>query len=112
MPYILDIQKELLVPKWLLHTIRLKKETLKISKTLLRSLNNEIVHDKIVGWGGGHANGDADVLIGKTAVISSLLNPTVLLGKDTYLLVLLFYCCEPDSETLIFTPITNLRYGT
>ena len=35
--------------------------------------------------------GDADVLIVKTAVDSAMTHPTVLVGSDTYLLVLL--CC-------------------
>jgi hypothetical protein len=50
------------------------------------------------------ALGDADVLIADTAVESSLSSPTVLLGEDTDLLVLLLYHCQSESETLIFRP--------
>lgn len=38
-----------------------------------------------------HASADADVLIAKTAVESSILHPTILLGEDTDLLFLLLY---------------------
>lgn len=60
------------------------------------------MHDK--GIETKHAPGDADVLIVDTVVESWLLSPTVLLGEDTDVLVLLLYYCQSESETLIFRP--------
>lgn len=44
------------------------------------------------------------VLIAKTAVESSTLHPTILLGEDTDLLVLLLYYYSFGSKNLIFKP--------
>ncbi|VDI69502.1 Hypothetical predicted protein [Mytilus galloprovincialis] len=51
-----------------------------------------------------HASADADVLIAKTAVESSISHPTILLGEDTDLLVLLLYYYNFGSKNLIFKP--------
>lgn len=51
-----------------------------------------------------HASADADVLIAKTAIQSSIGKPTILLGEDTDLLVLLLYFLESESNELIFKP--------
>ncbi|CAC5426498.1 unnamed protein product [Mytilus coruscus] len=49
-----------------------------------------------------HADADADVLIALTAIESSKTKPTVLLGEDTDLLVLLLYHPDVTSNLLIF----------
>ena len=51
-----------------------------------------------------HANGDADLLIVKTAVESARTNTTVLVGDDTDLLVLLCYQASKDGCDLYFRP--------
>ena len=51
-----------------------------------------------------HANGDADLLIVKTAVASARTNNTVLVGDDTDLLVLLCYHASKDGFDLYFRP--------
>ena len=51
-----------------------------------------------------HAEGDADVLIVKTAVESARERNTVLLGDDTDLLVLLCFYARSDSFDLYFKP--------
>ena len=51
-----------------------------------------------------HAEGDADVLIVKTAVVSARERNTVLLGDDTDLLVLLCFYTRSDSFDLYFKP--------
>ena len=48
--------------------------------------------------------GDADVLIVKTAVDSAMTHPTVLVGSDTYLLVLLCCLTKADGDDLYFRP--------
>ena len=48
--------------------------------------------------------GDADVLIVKTAVDSAMTHPTVLAGSDTYLLVLLCCLTKADGNDLYFRP--------
>ena len=50
------------------------------------------------------AEGDADVLIVKTAVESATERPTVLVGNDTDLIVLLCYLTQPDRYDLYFRP--------
>ncbi|KAK3728718.1 hypothetical protein QZH41_009783 [Actinostola sp. cb2023] len=50
------------------------------------------------------AEGDADVLIVKTAVESATERPTVLVGDDTDLIVLLCYLTRPDLYDLYFRP--------
>ena len=50
------------------------------------------------------ANGDADLLIVKTAVESARTNTTVLVGDDTDLLVLLCYLASKDGCDLYFRP--------
>ena len=50
------------------------------------------------------AEGDADVLIVKTAVDSAVTHPTVLVGDDTDLLVLLCYHTKVDGSDLYFRP--------
>ena len=51
-----------------------------------------------------HAEGDADVLIVKTAVESARERNTVLVGDDTDLLVLLCFYTRSDSFDLYFKP--------
>ena len=51
-----------------------------------------------------HANGDADLLIVKTAVESARTDTTVLVGDDTDLLVLLCYHASKDGCDLYFRP--------
>lgn len=51
-----------------------------------------------------HADGDADVLIVKTAVESARERTTVLVGDDTDLLVLLCFYTHPDGYDLFFKP--------
>ncbi|XP_068675446.1 uncharacterized protein [Montipora foliosa] len=51
-----------------------------------------------------HANGDADLLIVKTAVESARTSTTVLVGDDTDLLVLLCYHASNDGYDLYFRP--------
>lgn len=51
-----------------------------------------------------HANGDADLLIVKTAVESARSRPTILVGDDTDLLILLLFYAEFDSHSLFFIP--------
>ena len=55
--------------------------------------------------------GDADVLIVKTAVDSAMTHPTVLVGSDTYLLVLLCCLTKADGNDLYFRaePEANSR---
>ena len=50
------------------------------------------------------AEGDADVLIVKTAFNSAVTNPTVLAGDDTDLLVLHCYHTKADGNDLNFRP--------
>ena len=50
------------------------------------------------------AEGDADVLIVKTAVDSAVTHPTVLVGDDTDLLVLLCYHTKADGNDFDFRP--------
>ena len=50
------------------------------------------------------AEGDADVLIVKTALDSAVTHPTVLVGDDTDLLVLLCYHTKADGNDLYFRP--------
>ncbi len=57
-----------------------------------------------VGCSTSHANSDADVLIVKTAIRSSKIVNTVLVGEDTDLLVLLLYHADMDSKELYFRP--------
>jgi hypothetical protein len=47
---------------------------------------------------------DADLLIATTAVQSSITRPTINLGEDTDLLILLLYYYECGSMQLIFRP--------
>lgn len=49
-----------------------------------------------------HADSDADVLIALTAIESAKTKPTVLLGEDTDLLVLLLHHADVTSNSLIF----------
>lgn len=49
-----------------------------------------------------HADADADVLIALTAIESAKTKPTVLLGEDTDLLVLLLHHADVTSNSLIF----------
>ena len=51
-----------------------------------------------------HASGDADLLIVHTAVPSATSCNTVLVGDDTYLLVLLCYHASLESHDLFFCP--------
>ena len=51
-----------------------------------------------------HANGDADLLIVKTAVESARTSTTVLVGDNTDLLVLLCYHASEDGYDLYFRP--------
>ena len=51
-----------------------------------------------------HANADADLLIVLTAVQCSMSRPTVLIGDDTDLLVLLCYHASPQSMPLYLKP--------
>ena len=51
-----------------------------------------------------HAEGDADVLIVKTAVESAKERNTVLVGADTALLVLLCFYTRSDIFDLYFKP--------
>ena len=57
------------------------------------------------------SKGDADVLIVKTAVDSAVTHPTVLIGDDTDLLVLLCYHRKADGSDLYFQlePKANSR---
>ena len=48
------------------------------------------------------ALGDADVDIAKTAVDSTLLHSTTLIGEDTDFLMLLLHFCIPDGKPLCF----------
>jgi len=57
-----------------------------------------------VGCSTSHANSDADVLIVKTAIRSSKIVNTVLVGEDTDLLVLFLYHADMDSKELYFRP--------
>lgn len=56
-----------------------------------------------------HASADANVLIAKTAVESSILQPTILLAEETDLLVLLLYYYSFGSKNLIFKPNQDKR---
>ena len=51
-----------------------------------------------------HSTGDADLLIVQTAIQSARSVPTVLVGDDTDLLVLLCYHAEMDAHDLFFKP--------
>ena len=51
-----------------------------------------------------HANGDADLLVVKTAVESARTSTTVLVGDDTDLLVLLCYHASEDGYDLFYRP--------
>ena len=57
-----------------------------------------------IGWRTLQAEGDADVLIVKTAVDSAVTHPTALVGDDTDLLVLLCYHTKVDGSDLYFRP--------
>jgi hypothetical protein len=50
------------------------------------------------------APSDANLLIATTAVQSSITRPTIILGEDTDLLILLLYYYECGSMQLIFRP--------
>ena len=50
------------------------------------------------------AEGDADVLIVKTAIDSAVTHPTVLVGDDTDPLVLLCYHTKAEGKDLYFRP--------
>ena len=56
-----------------------------------------------------HANGDADLLIVKTAVESARMSTTVLVGDDTDLLVLLCYHASEDELYFRPEPKANAR---
>ena len=60
-----------------------------------------------VGCIAHHANGDADLLIVKTAVESPRTSTTVLVGDDTDLLVLLCYHASEDGYDIYFRPEPN-----
>ena len=51
-----------------------------------------------------HANGDADLLIAKTAIHSASTQTTVLIRDDTDLLVLLLFHADPNAKELFFIP--------
>ena len=64
-----------------------------------------------------HASGDADLLIVQKAVQSAMSCNTVLVGDDTYLLVLLCYNESLESHDLLFCPepkknTNSLAHGT
>ncbi|KXJ04925.1 hypothetical protein AC249_AIPGENE19089, partial [Exaiptasia diaphana] len=66
-------------------------------KMLSESLRNKVC--KVL-----QADGDADLLIAKTAVASSETKPTTLVGDDTDLLILLCYYTDLDNYDLVFRP--------
>ena len=49
-----------------------------------------------------HASHDADFLIVKTTVENAINNPSVLLGKDTDLLIIFLFYFDPDSNNKYF----------
>ncbi|MEW8547735.1 MAG: hypothetical protein AB2693_29860 [Candidatus Thiodiazotropha sp.] len=51
-----------------------------------------------------HAEGDADLLIVKTAVESAEGDPTILIGEDTDLLILLCHYASLDANDIFFKP--------
>ena len=56
-----------------------------------------------------HSDGDADLLIVKTAIVSARTKTTVLAGDDTDLLVLLCYHASKEGCDLYFRPEPNAR---
>ena len=61
------------------------------------------------GYSTRHAKGDADVMIVDTAITKARDQMTVLIGKDTDLLVLLLYHAEMDAKELFFRPEPHQR---
>ena len=59
-----------------------------------------------------HAEADADVLIALTAVESSHTTPTILLGEDTYLLVLLLYHADASLDQIYFKSLSTSKVKT
>ena len=51
-----------------------------------------------------HASGDVDILIVQMALLSTTTCNTVIVGDDTYLLVLLCYHASLESHDLLFCP--------
>lgn len=51
-----------------------------------------------------HSDGDADLLIVQTAVQVARAQDTVVVGEDTYLLVLLCHHTNPGSHKIFFRP--------
>lgn len=56
-----------------------------------------------------YAEADADVLIALTAVESSHTRPTILLGEDTDLLVLLIYHADASLNQIFFQVFINIK---
>ena len=56
-----------------------------------------------------HSSGDADVLIVETAVSSTATKPTVIIGEDTDLLILLRHHARNDCQIIFFTSEQKLR---
>ena len=65
---------------------------------------NENKFQKVCSIETKQAPSDADLLIATTAVQSSITRPTIILGEDTDLLILLLYYYECGSMQLIFRP--------
>ena len=59
---------------------------------------------RVAGHAVSQANGDADLLIVKTAVQAARSHNSVLVGDDTDLLVLMLYHGEMDANDLFFIP--------
>ena len=57
-----------------------------------------------------NVDGDADLLIVKTAVDSARSKTTVLVGGDTDLLILLLFHANPDTRDLFFIPEPKSNY--
>lgn len=64
------------------------------------------------GYSAIHAANDADVLIVKTAVAKAITVPTVLVGEDTDLLVLLLHHAEVNACDLFFRPEPRQKDNT
>ena len=86
-------------------SVTLKKDNFlsnpKNKQRFLLMLSKTLQH---VGCVTHHANGDADLLIVKTAVESARTSTTVLVGDDTDLLVLLCYHASEDGYDLYLRP--------
>jgi hypothetical protein len=74
------------------------------SKVATYVQQNENKFQKVCSIETKQAPSDADLLIATTTVQSSITRPTIILGEDTDLLILLLYYYECGSMQLIFRP--------